>query len=125
MNNDRSAKRYKSVRLPHYDYSSAGGYSVTIVTTNRVCMFGEVHDGEMVLNEFGKIIHNEWLRSAEIREEIILDEFVVMPNHFHGIVFIEGEVHCRATLPDDNDPSRKLERRPRSLSTLVSGFKAY
>jgi len=82
-------------------------------------------EGEMELNEFGCIVTEEWRRSEKIRAEIKLDEFIVMPNHFHGIVFINDGVHCRATLPNGTDTSRKLERRPRSLSSFIAGFKAY
>ena len=119
------SRRYKSVRLSHYDYASAGGYSVTMVTTKRACLFGEIQNGEMILSDLGRIIQNEWLRSAEIRKEITLDEFIVMPNHLHGIVLIGDVAHCRAALPSDKPLWRKRERRPRSLSTLISGFKAY
>jgi REP element-mobilizing transposase RayT len=124
MEDNRSVKRYKSVRLPEYDYSSAGGYSVTMVSTSRECLFGTIADGEIRLNELGLIVRSEWLLSSDIREEVVLDEFVVMPNHFHAIVFLKENAHCRAALPSRNSEPHKRERQPRSLSTLISGFKA-
>ncbi len=79
-----------SIRLKGYDYAQPGAYFVTIVTQDRACLFGDVVDGQMRLNECGVIVHQEWFRSANIRHEIALyaDEFVVMPNHIHGIVWI-------------------------------------
>jgi REP element-mobilizing transposase RayT len=86
-----TAPRRKNIRLPEFDYSSEGSYFVTIVTQDRLFLFGEVVDGEMRLNEFGKIVEEEWERSDAIRKEIELDEYVVMPNHFHAIVHIIPE----------------------------------
>ena len=65
-----------------------GSYFITIVTKDRQALFGEVVNGEMILNEFGKVVEEEWHRSAAIRKEIELDEYVVMPDHFHAIVHI-------------------------------------
>ena len=96
-----------------------------MVTTKRVCLFGEIQNGEIILSDLGRIIQDEWLRSAEIRKEITLDEFIVMPNHLHGIVLIADVAHCRAALPSDKTKPPSRVRRPRSLSTLISGFKAY
>ena len=78
----------RSICLKGYDYRQAGTYFVTLCTYNRECLFGEVVDGEMHLNELGQIVHEEWLRSADIRPEMVLDAFVVMPNHLHGIIII-------------------------------------
>lgn len=90
---NRKPHHRRSIRLAGYDYASEGGYFITIVTQGRVCLFGEVVDGEMRLNDFGRIVHEEWFRSTVIRHEIELDmdEFVVMPNHIHGIVWIEDD----------------------------------
>lgn len=104
-----------SIRLKNYDYSQAGAYFVSICVQNRECVFGNIVDGEMHLNKWGEIITEEWMHSTEIRKEIQLDEFVVMPNHIHGIVII-GESKVRATgrspLPRDPrlNPSGHLSR---------------
>jgi hypothetical protein len=77
----------RSIRLPGYDYSRNGGYFITICTQNRECLFGEIADGVMQLNDAGRTVSEEWTKTAAIRE-IQLDEGVVMPNHFHGILVI-------------------------------------
>jgi REP element-mobilizing transposase RayT len=78
----------RSVRLPDYDYSKPGAYFITICVRNRECLFGEIINGEMRLNEFGEIVSEKWLWLAQQYLYIKLDEFVVMPNHFHGILWI-------------------------------------
>jgi len=72
--------------LRDYDYASAGAYFVTIVTRDRKCLFGDVIDGQIRLNHCGETVQDEWEKSAQIRKEIDLDSFVVMPNHIHGII---------------------------------------
>ena len=82
----------RSTRLKGYDYTLSGAYFVTLVTFRRDPIFGEIVDGQMKLSALGQIVREEWLRSIGIRKEIRLyaDEFVVMPNHFHGVVWIVG-----------------------------------
>jgi len=58
---------------------------VTICVQNPTCLFGKITDREMILNEYGQIAHNEWAETSEIRSNVELDVFVVMPNHIHGI----------------------------------------
>ena len=86
----------RSIRLRSHDYSSPGYYFITLCCKNRECLFGEIVDHKMILNDFGRIVHDEWMRSATIRKEIELDEFIVMPNHFHAIVLIHD---CRGDRP--------------------------
>ena len=90
MTYDPKKHNRRSIRLKNYDYSSDGAYFITFVTKNREDFFGEIINGEMILNNFGKIIEEEWNKTEEIRDNIILDEFVVMPNHIHGIIFIDN-----------------------------------
>lgn len=91
----------RSIRLKDYDYSQAGLYFITVCCHNRICRFGHVHNGEMVFNEFGTIAFNEWINTTEIRKNVELGEFVIMPNHMHGIVKIlergSGELHSPRT----------------------------
>jgi REP element-mobilizing transposase RayT len=120
-----NTKHRRSIRLKGYDYSQAGAYFVTICTHKRDFLFGEVVDGEMRANEFGCVVSKEWFGSADIRAEIKLypDEFVVMPNHIHGIVWILD--HVGATGPRVGAHGRApLQRPPRSLGAFVAGFKS-
>lgn len=73
-----------------YDYSRSGDYFVTICTFNKECVLGRIVDGEMQLSACGRLAYDEWSRSGQIRREVELDVFVVMPNHVHGIVRIVG-----------------------------------
>ena len=82
----------RSIRLKGYDYSQPGAYYVTIVVQNRECIFGDIINGKMALNENGKIVKTEWLKTAEIRKNVKLDEFIVMPNHVHGIIIITDKI---------------------------------
>jgi len=79
----------RSIRLAGHDYARPDAYFVTLCVQNRECLFGEVHGSQMRLNDFGRIVHEEWLRTPHIRPGIALDAFVVMPNHLHGILVIE------------------------------------
>jgi len=138
----------RSMRLKGYDYTQPGAYFVTLVTYHRDEIFGEVANGVMKLSPLGQIVHDEWIRSAEIRKEIELfeDEFVVMPNHVHGIVWIvppivgadgihpdsgihQSETGVRHTpQPDPETGARRapqpLQRAPKSLGSFIAGFKS-
>lgn len=80
----------RSIRLQGYDYSRAGAYFVTVCTQNRQCLFGENVDGKMALNDAGRMIQTIWNGLPEHYHHVELDEFVVMPNHLHGIIAIVG-----------------------------------
>jgi REP element-mobilizing transposase RayT len=132
MRFDPDVKHRRSVRLPGYDYTTAGLYFVTICTAGRACIFGQVIEGAMDLNPLGAIADEEWRRSALVRREVEIDAFVVMPNHVHGIIRILG--------PDDRFRAvgahggrahavhpfggRAAARQPRSLGSFVAGFKS-
>jgi REP element-mobilizing transposase RayT len=113
----------RSIRLADYDYSAEGGYFITIVTQGRACLFGEVIDGVMQLNDYGKIVWDEWFRSTDIRHEIELnmDEFVVMPNHIHGIVIINDD-QGRGDRPVA--PTKPIGPPPKSIGAFVAGYKS-
>ncbi len=136
MKYDPDRHHRRSVRLKGYDYAQPGAYFVTICTQNRECLFGENVAGKMRLNALWEIVRGEWFRSAEIRAEIELhpDEFVVMPNHIHGIVWIishddEYSVGAHGGAPQ-NGPNvgahchAPLRRPPRSLGSFIAGFKS-
>jgi putative transposase len=75
----------RSIRLPGYDYSSSGGYFVTIDTHDRMHIFGEIAGGEMHLNEWGAITDACWRATPRHFPNAELDAFIVMPDHMHGI----------------------------------------
>ena len=76
----------RSIRLKGYDYSSAGAYFVTVCVKGGESVLGEVVDGQMVLNEYGRIVQTCWKNLVNHYEHVILDAFVIMPNHIHFIV---------------------------------------
>jgi hypothetical protein len=80
----------RSIRLKTYDYSKAGLYFITFCVQNTELLFGEIENNVMILNDAGKMIYAEWEKLPERFTNIQLHEFVVMPNHFHGIIEIAG-----------------------------------
>jgi REP element-mobilizing transposase RayT len=78
----------RSIRLQGYNYGQAGLYFITICAWQRQHIFGSIQAGEMQLSSFGEIARDEWLRTSQLRSNIELAEFVVMPNHLHGIIAI-------------------------------------
>jgi len=135
---DEKLPRRKSPRLTGFDYSQPGAYFITIRTNHEDKLFGRLWNEEMDLNEFGKIVCDEWLKSAEIRQEIILDEFVILPNHFHAIVWIiDRSVNDLSVGANGHSPLRfapymdrskpkpnPTQMQPKSISSLVTGFKS-
>jgi putative transposase len=96
---DPTRHHRRSIRLKGYDYSQAGAYFITICTQDRACLFGKVVNGEMQLNDAGRMVLAEWNMLPERFPHVVLDAFVVMPNHVHGIVVI--------TNPAPNDTATK------------------
>ena len=113
--------RRRSIRLKGYDYTQAGAYFVTVVTYGRECLFGDVVDGDMVLNENGQIIVEEWVRTADIRPNVSLDVFIVMPNHIHSIIMIADG---RGTLQRAPTTERFGQPTSNSIPTIVRLFKS-
>ena len=120
--------RRRSIRLKGFDYSSEGGYFITLVTHERQPLFGEVIGDEMRLNELGVIARDEWFRTAQIRPyvELFDDEFVVMPNHIHGIIWITdppdrwgSDSHRRGTAR--RAPTRETPTNVEQFGKPVSG----
>ena len=120
--------RADSHRLKGWSYCMNGNYYITIDAFENRCWFGEVVDNEMILNAFGKIVKEEWLKSFQMREELFLDCWVLMPNHLHAIVKIDspfGDV----VFHDENDGKSVVKknqpiRAKQSVSSFVAGFKS-
>ena len=80
--------RRHSIRLKKYDYSQTGWYFITICTHDRICLFGDIVNGEMWLNKYGNMVQTCWNDLPNHYKNIKLDSFVIMPNHVHGIIMI-------------------------------------
>ncbi|MEM1117495.1 MAG: hypothetical protein AAGJ11_13375 [Bacteroidota bacterium] len=92
--------RVSSARLPDVDYGH-GVFFVTIVTAGRVPWFGRLGDGRVAHTEAGRIVADEWRRTADVRPNVSVDAFVVMPDHMHGVVWIRGaNDDATASMPD-------------------------
>ena len=89
MDKFRNKYRIQSHRMPHWNYAGNGVYFITFVTQHRECILGKIVDGKMILSDFGKIVDEEWHKSFQIRKELFLDEYVIMPNHLHAIVILD------------------------------------
>ncbi|MHB1481378.1 MAG: transposase [Bellilinea sp.] len=117
MPTDPAAPRHRrSIRLPGYDYNQAGAYFTTLCTHNREHLFGEIVNGEMVLNEIGQIVHDQWLQIPARFIHVELDAFVVMPNHFHAIMIINHPEPVGAGLaPAQFDRTSQPSGQPQGL----------
>ena len=118
----RSKYRIESARLPRWDYSSPGYYFVTICTQNREHFLSDVVGGKIVLKPAGVIANEEWLATPLIRPNIEIDEFIIMPNHIHGIIRIKSSpriVSPRIGLPRIGLP--RIVQTPRcGVSSVLS-----
>ena len=84
--------RVETARLRGWDYSAGGAYFVTLCTQDRAMTLGEVIAGEVHLSEAGEIVADEWQKTERIRPYVTLDQWVIMPNHLHGIIIITDAV---------------------------------
>jgi REP element-mobilizing transposase RayT len=88
----------RSIRLKGFDYSQAGLYFITICCQDRFCHFGHVENDAMILNEYGQIAFDEWMKLPERYPNFELDVFQIMPNHIHAIISLTNPAAVRATL---------------------------
>ena len=119
--NDPNYPKRRSYRLEGYNYCLSGGYFITVCTSNMVDLFGYIHNSRMVPNTFGSIVEEEWFKSSKLRENIELykDEFVLMPNHIHGILWImNSKVNENQTRR--NKPGSQIG----SLGSIIGQFKS-
>lgn len=120
-----------SIRLYEYDYSQEGLYFVTICTKDKICLFGNIVDEEMVLNDVGRIAHEEWKNTEVLRKNIRLGEFIIMPNHVHGIIEITSVgancIRPQITTGECNSPlqtENKFRSPSQTLGAVVRGYKS-
>jgi len=119
----------RSIRLQGYDYAQAGAYFVTICVQNRECLFGEVVDGEMLLNDAGQMVETIWEGLPDRFPFIELDQFGVMPNHAHGIIALTGRPaqgdHPRPTPGDHKDrPYKAHGTLEGTVGRVIQAFKS-
>ena len=120
----------KITRLQCYDYSWRGSYFVTICTHNRTCLFGSIRNGELELFDQGKIVAQAWTEIPIHFPFVRSGEYVVMPNHFHGLLYIENEPNKPDSEKTDKAclvptiPNRFGHPGTGSLSTIIGAFKA-
>jgi putative transposase len=111
----------KISRLPNFDYRSNGAYAITICTFNRKRIFGTIREGVMHLNPYGRIALIEWQKTPLLRSYVHLDEFIIMPNHIHAILFFESNFSHK---------TEQLETREfgkpqiKSLGTVIGAYKS-
>ncbi len=113
--------RRRSIRLCGFDYTSTGAYFVTVVTQGRECLFGDVVGGAMRLNDAGRIVRDEWENAESLRPNVFVDSFVVMPNHFHTVVWITPRRGMARHAPTLNRFGKPV---PDSLGSIMGGFKS-
>ena len=120
----------RSIRLKGYDYSQDGLYFVTICVKNGLCLFGDVVDGNMILNLAGIMVSREWQKLSDRFPQAKLDVFQVMPNHFHAILGIHnppvgaGLVSAQDDASDCNRATTRGAPTGVVLGNMVGAFKS-
>ena len=121
MKFDPDKHHRRSIRLSGYNYAQAGAYFVTTCTQGKRCLFGDVIDGEMHLNEAGQMVGKWWVEIANKFPSTKQIDYVAMPNHFHGIVANVGA--DLRVCPDRDSGSDKGAHRGAPLPEIVQWFK--
>lgn len=130
--NQNNAPHRRTVRLKNYDYSQPGAYFVTLCTSHRRQMFGDIHDGLMRLNAVGRLAAAQWLQLPKRFPDLELGEWVIMSNHIHGILVITGRGEASQqnsfTLPTTSDkdasPLRPNGTIPGSIGAIIQNYKS-
>lgn len=113
----------RSIRIPGFDYSQPGLYFITIVTSNRIAFFGKLLNDEFRINGLGAIAREEWFLASTKREYLTLydNEFVVMPNHVHGILHIVNAKEVKSRIEHSGRYGSML---PGSVPAIVRAYKS-
>lgn len=118
--------RTETIRLNYWDYSKEWWYFVTINTKNHKCYFGDVINGQVILNKIGEVVKEEWLKAEKLRKNVKIDYYVIMPNHLHGIIVLDDETKEISTKNFDfNEMNKRKFFKPikNSLSVIINQFK--
>jgi len=115
----------RSIRLPEYDYAQDGWYYMTICSQNHRCLFGEILQEKMILNAARAMIEKWWRKLPEKYPGIQLDEYVIMPNHLHGIIVIVGAAPCGRPNPGTHSVTESGQPHGvvPTLGTIIGWFK--
>jgi REP element-mobilizing transposase RayT len=135
MGYDPDKHRRRSIRREGYDYSLPGAYFVTLISYGRMCLFGEIKDGELRQSDIGKLVYDCWLGITDHFDNTKLDEYVIMPNHLHGIIIIldpygKGEASLdkptigSAMISGDASPLQPKGTQPGSIGAIIQNFKS-
>jgi putative transposase len=117
---DLDKHRRHSLRLQGYDYTQEGAYFVTVCMRNRACLFGDISDGKMILNDAVRPAEKCWKDIPAHFPDIELDEFVIMPNHVHGILSITAAVGAKKFSPLH---SQQMHGPSKTIGSVIRGFK--
>lgn len=145
MKSERYNNRYRisSTRMQNWNYGWKGYYFITICTYKRICYFGEICNGKMILSQAGETAKDEWLRSPVIRPDmnLTLDEWVVMPNHIHGILIIgrnefnnkeknpainttNGDDDIKNSIHLEKEQQNKFGPQRKNIGSVIRGYKS-
>ena len=114
-----------SIRLPDYDYSQPGAYFVTLCVAGRRCIFGGIADGEMRLNQIGKFVTEQWAGLSNHYRNAVVDAFVIIPNHIHGIVHLTDASTVSVGAGFQPAHAADPTKPPHGLPEIIRGFKTY
>ncbi|HCU04913.1 MAG: hypothetical protein A2X77_03705 [Gammaproteobacteria bacterium GWE2_42_36] len=113
----------RSVRLKRYNYASVGAYFITICTHHRIGCLGHIDEGNVSLTWQGQIVKEEWLKTADIRQGVVMGDFCIMPNHLHGIIMLsESDEGTRQRTPTKYEKFGKPNIN--SIPTIIRSFKS-
>ena len=121
--------RISSARLQSWNYGNNGAYFITICTQNREHYFGKIINREMHLNEIGKLAEQYWIEIPNHFPFVELGNYVVMPNHVHGIVIINKindnveTLHCNVST-DKNNQMALISPKPGTIPTIIRSYKS-
>lgn len=125
----RNKYRIESARWQNWNYANAGAYFITICTKDRSCHFRDIENDEMQLSNAGKLAEKYWIEIPEHLKNVQLGEFLVMPNHIHGILILTDAtvavemLHCNVSTGEPNPFMSDISPKPGSVPTIIRSYK--
>ena len=122
MEGDQEPPKRRTIRYPDYNYAMAGCYFITICSYDKRPLFGRIENDGVILSKCGQVVLEEWLKTAEVRPLVDLDEFVIMPDHMHGILLLRESNSIRELRATHRlAPTFASDSTQIARPTLVSG----